>query len=162
MKNPCLIAILGYGSYCSDFNKRLAEEAGKKLAMIGYDVCAGNISGTFLYAFQGAKSIGGKTVAIVDDSIHVDEKNRKYCDRIITVKSTLLKHKTIADKCDGAIVIGGGKGTLSVIKYFLLKSKPVVAIKNTGGVVESDLDNAVQLIDSIESAINFILSKAST
>lgn len=162
MKDIGSIAILGYGSYCSEFNKKLAEEAGQKLARIGCVVCAGNISGTFLYAFQGAKSMGGKTLAIIDGSIDVDEENRKYCDQIIVVKSTLLKHQTIADKCDGALVIGGGKGTLSVIKQFLRKNKPVVAIKNTGGVVEADLDNNVQLIDSIESAINLILSKVRT
>ncbi len=139
------IAILGFAVPCTMHNKYMAFETGKLLAKSGYVVTAGNLTSTFYYAFKGAKSVMGNTVAIIEKDIRFE--NLEYCDVVERVNSASIKHTRIADTCTGAIVIGGGSRTNKVVNNFLQQDKPVIAIKNTGGIVDSELDTRVQCID---------------
>ncbi len=149
------IAILGYGEYCSDENGNIAYTVGKLLSTKGLVTCAGNIGGTFKRAFEGAKSVGGNTIAIV--SKDMGTKAPSYCNKIVEVSDTKTKHATIAKLCAGAIVIGGGKGTEKVINQFSLLDKPVIAITGTGGIAER-LDCQIGAEEpAIEEAIELII-----
>lgn len=155
--NLLYLAILGFGRRCSDENRRLASEAGKQIADHGIGICAGNLTGTFHYAFEGAKSVSGHTLAIVEKSLNTLES--KYCDEVRFVADTSIKHQTIAEKCLGAIVIGGGEGTKKVIDQFLRLEKPVVAIKGSGGIVNSELDKRVTIESDVKRALKIIVER---
>ena len=148
------ISVLGYGVNCSDFNKEIAFQAGRKIALCGLKVCAGNLSGTFHHAFKGAKMVDGHTSAILEITSKASDK--PHCDEVTYVTNTNAKHQLIAEKCLGAIVIGGGEGTKKLIARFLKLNKIVVAIECTGGVVNSELDDRVEVVTDIEKAINCI------
>jgi len=126
------IAVLGYGSLCDD--ERLALNVGMDIAKKGYGLVVGNVTGTFHFALMGAKSVNGKTLAIVSEDMGISE--HRYCDEIIIVDNTQTKHQAIADKCIEAIVIGGGSGTKKLISRLKELGKPVRGIKGTGRVAE--------------------------
>ena len=153
------IAVLGYGTNCSDLNKDRAFQAGRQIALSGFEVCAGNLMGTFYHAFKGAKSASGRTLAILEFTEKETEK--PLCDEIVYTSDSATKHKTIAEKCFGAIVIGGGEGTMKLIIRLLEKNRYVIAINNSGGVVNSELDKRVKVVANIEKAIEYFLKQIS-
>ena len=152
------IAVLGYGENCSEQNKSKAFQAGHEIASHGLAVCAGNVSGTFHSAFKGAKSISGRTIAILE--VSKKGTDASLCDEIFYTTDTDTKHQLIAEKSLGAIVIGGGEGTNNVISKLLSMGKTVVAILNTGGAADSKSDARVKIETDIKEAINLIIKGA--
>jgi len=148
------IAVLGYGTNCSNLNKDRAFQAGRQIALCGLAVCAGNLAGTFYHAFKGAKSVTGHTIAVLETTKKGLDK--PLCDDVIYALDADAKHQIIAEKCLGAIVIGGGEGTNRLIARLLSMNKIVVAINNSGGVVNCELDERIKVVESIEKAINYI------
>lgn len=143
--NPLFIAILGFGVSCPKVNAETAYEIGREIALDGNIVCCGNFTGTFFFAFKGAKSVKGRTIAILErDKV---SQERSFCDEIIIVENTEEKHKLISEKCIGAIVIGGAQGTGKLINRFLEKGKRVVAVKHSGGIVKPDMTNTIDIVD---------------
>ena len=149
------IAVLGYGENCSEHNKSKAFHAGCEIASHGLAVCAGNVSGTFHSAFEGAKSVSGHTIAILE--VNLKGSDKSLCDEVFYTTDTDTKHQLIAEKSLGAIVIGGGEGTKKIITRLLNTGKTVVAIHNTGGAADSKLDKRVSVETDIKEAINLIL-----
>lgn len=145
------IAVLGFSTPCSLYNEDSAYEIGRILSDHGYAVTAGNITSTFYYAFKGAKSNNGKTLAILEKDFEL--QNKFYCDAIERVTTVDDKHTKIADSCIGAIVIGGGNGTKHVVNKFLQRNKPVIAIKYSGGIVESELDEQISCVSNIKESL---------
>lgn len=139
------MAVLGFATRCSHSNQAIAYKVGRELALNQFTVCAGNVTGTFIYAFNGAKSTSGHTLAVVEADCKGLDK--PHCDEVVYAPNSDKKHQLIADKCQGAIVIGGGPGTKKLISHFLNMDKPVVAIMGSGGVVTSELDQRVKVID---------------
>ncbi len=148
------IAVLGYATSCSDSNKERAFEVGRLLALRGFTVCSGNITGTFIHAFKGAKSVKGHTVAILQNTQRTADK--PYCDETLYALDTNAKHQMICDNCQAAIVIGGGDGTKKLINMFIRLKKGVVAIKGSGGAVNSALNDNVRLVDNPEMAVTVL------
>lgn len=155
MTQKC-IAVLGYGEHCSIQNKARAFQAGHEIASRGLAVCVGNLSGTFHHALNGAKRSSGRTIAILESINKISDKS--LCDDVLYTKDTEKKHQLIAEKSIGAIVIGGGEGTNKLIARLLSMSRMVIAIRDSGGVVNSKLDKRVIVEDDIETAINFIIN----
>jgi uncharacterized protein (TIGR00725 family) len=68
---------------------------------------------------------------------------------------------------DGIIIIGGGSGTLAEVCAGYMHKKPMVAIKNTGGVAAQYADKYVDSrervkiigVDSPQEAVKTILEK---
>jgi len=149
------IAILGYATSCTSANKERAFKIGSHIALCGFTVCAGNLTGTFYHAFKGAKSVGGKTLAVLENTKKISDK--PYCDEAIFALDTDTKHQMIAEKCIGAIVIGGGEGTKKLITRFLQMNKGVVAISSSGGVVNEELDKRAKVMSDLKIAINALL-----
>ncbi len=148
------IAVLGFATLCSDYNKEIAFEVGRLLAVRGFTVCSGNIIGTFIHAFKGAKIVEGRTVAILEDNKRSADK--PFCDEALYALDTDTKHQLICETCQAAIVIGGGEGTKKLISRFIHLNKDVVAIKESGGVVNSELNDNVKLVDSPEMAVSIL------
>ena len=149
------IAVLGYGENCSEHNKSIAFQAGREIASLGLAVCAGNLSGTFHSAFKGAKTIPGRTIAILE--VNNKGSDESLCDEIFYTTDTDTKHQLLAEKSLGAIVIGGGEGTNKIITSLLNMGKTVVAIHNTGGAADNKSDKRVIVETDIKEAINIII-----
>ncbi len=147
------IAILGYGTFCNEYNQRAAFECGYKLAKAGFGVSAGGLKATFEAAFRGAKEAKGKTMAILEKgSINVESK---YVDSIQYAVNQNDKHDIISKKCYGAIVIGGGLGTVKLISKFYLQKKNVIAITGTGGIVDEVQDKSLHFVADTDAAVYY-------
>ena len=155
--NKKYIAVLGFATRCSQSNQAIAYKVGRELALNQFTVCAGNVTGTFIYAFNGAKSANGHTLALVGADCKGLDKS--HCDEVVYATNSDKKHQLIADKCQGAIVIGGGAGTKKLITRFVNLNKPVVAILGSGGVVTNELDKEVKVIDKthLDNIVEYIL-----
>ncbi len=125
------------------------------MATRGYGVATGNLSSTFHHAFSGAKEINGSTCAIIETALK--DLTNPLCDNLEVVSNIKTKHKMLAERCLGAIVIGGGNGTLAVISEFIHLDKPVIAIEGSGGIVRNELANSVLEVRDSEGAVNKIL-----
>jgi len=151
------IAILGFTQTPPERNEAMAFKAGQELASLGFGIAAGNLFGTLKQAFNGAKQNRGITLAIIEQAqIFYGHQN---CDILEIVPSIKMKHAMIADLCCGALVIGGGSGTLKVVQQFLARDKPVVAIENTSGITNNELrqttlSTKVKLYPDLNSAIH--------
>lgn len=148
------IAILGFAEACSQYNQDIAYVAGAALAKKGYIVTAGNITSTFNSAFRGAKNFEGKTLAVLEE--HQELKKNSYCDIVVTVEDTAQKHRMLAELCFSAIIIGGGDGTKHLETKFLKLNKPVVALKDTGGITRTELDKRTKSAKTIADTLTLI------
>ena len=147
------IAVLGYGANCSEANSHLAFQAGHEIAAHGYTVCAGNLGGTFEQAYKGAKSIAGATIAVLE---RANTAPTPLCDEVVYAADTVEKHRLIADMAAGAIVIGGGPGTTKLIAKLLDMNRIVVALRNSGGVADRNLDQRIAMQTDVATAIDYI------
>jgi len=139
------IAVLGFATKCSEANQVVAYEIGRQIAIGKYTVCAGNVMGTFPHVLTGAKSVHGHTLVVLESGCTVLDE--ALCDEIIYAPDSDSKHQLIAEKCLGAVVIGGGHNTKKLITRFLNLDKPVVAILGSGGVVTGELDARVKVVE---------------
>ena len=151
------IAILGFAHRCPERNKAIALKTGQKIASLGFGIAAGNFFGTPKHAFKGAKQNQGLTLAIIEQAQHFC--GHQYCDILEIVPTVSIKHNMLAELCCGAIVIGGGSGTLKLVQHFLAQKKPVVVIKNTNGVAgnklrQTTLHRKVKRYPDLDSAIH--------
>ncbi|MCJ8320630.1 MAG: hypothetical protein MJK12_13410 [Colwellia sp.] len=117
---------------------------------------AGNIKGTFYFAFIGHRLAFGKGVAVVE----IKDYNVK-CSHIkqTIIDDKNIKHLSIAQTCQGAIVIGGGKHSIHLINCLLNSNKPVVAIKHTHGIVANDLPKGCEVKSNLLTAILWLHHK---
>ncbi|MDJ0957907.1 MAG: hypothetical protein QNI91_13650 [Arenicellales bacterium] len=149
------IAILGFGRECSDLNHSLAYGVGAELVSKGFGIAAGNVTSTFHHAFEGAKSVRGTTLAIVEEKLR--NIAHSFCDELRVVSDVDTKHKKLAELCVGAIIIGGGPGTRNVASKFLELKKPVVAIEGSGGIVSDGLEPVVVRAKSAKESVDKVV-----
>jgi uncharacterized protein (TIGR00725 family) len=91
----------------------------------------------------------------------------EYCDIVIPSGLGLARDFLNALSADGVIIIGGGSGTLSETCAAYMHKKPIVAIKNTGGIAEMFADKYLDHrqnvlivgVDSPQDAVKYILEK---
>ena len=152
------IAIIGFAKEVPFKNKLIALTIGALLAIKGYNVTAGNIKGTFSYAFWSAKIFGAKTLAVIDKGI---DKQPAYIDSYIYIPSMIEKHQQVTLVSSAAIIIGGGSRSLHLAQEFIKQGKPIIAIKNTHGIVENEVKPLGIRTCSIFSALHYILLKTS-
>lgn len=122
------VAVFG-GS--TETNKKildLARETGKLIAEKGASLFCGNLTGVLEAALAGAKEAGGTTVVVAP----YDNKkvNLKYVD--VYIASSLnwfAREPSLVNSLDGAIVVGGGVGTLTEMAYAWWQEIPLVILK---------------------------------
>jgi predicted Rossmann-fold nucleotide-binding protein len=98
-------------------------------------ICGGS-EWTFNSAFTGAKEVKGLTKVIIENCIV--PSNPDIIDEIIFAANQQEKHKKIVSESSGAIVIGGGPGSVNLIKRMIQNKLPVYMINNTGGITEDN------------------------
>lgn len=144
---------------------KIAYDTGMEVAKSGAVLITGGLGGVMKAACHGAKDAGGLTVGIIpqDDSSFANE----YCDIVIPSGMGLARDFLNALSADGVIIIGGGSGTLSETCASYMYKKPIVAIKNSGGIAEKYSDQyldhrksvLIQGVSSPQEAVKTILAK---
>jgi uncharacterized protein (TIGR00730 family) len=93
-----------------------AFQVGEALAQAGYAVMTGGYGGTMEAASRGAKAGGGfvigVTVALFERQGHRSGPNQ-YVDQVIRYDTLSERLYHLVERCDGAVVLPGGIGTLS-------------------------------------------------
>jgi uncharacterized protein (TIGR00725 family) len=148
--------------------EKVAYETGIEVAKSGAVLISGGLGGVMKAACRGAKDGGGLTVGIIpqNDASFANE----YCDIVIPSGIGLARDFLTALAGDGVIIVGGGSGTLSETCAAYMYKKPIVAIKNTGGVAEKYADRyldhrqQVKIIgaNSPKEAVKIILEKVNS
>ncbi len=127
---------------------KIAYETGAEVARSGAVLITGGMDGVMKAACHGAKDAGGLTVGIIPQSD--PSFANEYCDIVIPSGMGLARDFLNALSGDGVIIIGGGSGTLSETCAAYMHKKPIVAIKNSGGIAEKYAD---QYLDHRKSVL---------
>ena len=140
MTKKIQILIIGNNTNgCTEEHSKIAYETGAEVAKTGHVLITGCLGGVMEAACHGAKDSNGLTVGIIpqDDA----SKANQYCDIVIPTGMGLTRDFINALSADGIIIIGGGSGTLSEICAAYMHKKPMVALRNMGGVNAQFIDD---------------------
>jgi len=160
------ILIIGHNeSGITPETAKLAYDTGMEVAKSGAVLITGGLEGVMKAACHGAKDAGGLTVGIIPQN--EPSFANEYCDIVIPSGMGLARDFLNALSGDGVIIIGGGSGTLSETCAAYMYKKPIVAIKNSGGIAEKYVDQYLDhrknvLITGVSSpkeAVKVILEK---
>ena len=118
--------------------EKVAYQTGIEVAKAEAVLITGGLGGVMKAACRGAKDGGGLTVGIIpqNDPSFANE----FCDIVIPSGIGLARDFLTALSADGVIIIGGATGTLSETCAAYMHKRPIVAIKNTGGIAERYAD----------------------
>ena len=166
MPKKIQILIIGHnGSSITPEVAKIAYETGAEVAKSGAVLITGGMEGVMEAACHGAKDAGGLTVGIIPQSD--PSFANQYCDIVIPSGMGLARDFLNALSGDGVIIIGGGSGTLSETCAAYMHKKPIVAIKNSGGIAEKYADQYLDHrksvliigVSSPQEAVKVILEK---
>jgi len=153
---------------CTPEIEKIAYEVGSEVAKSGSVLITGGLGGVMRAASHGAHDIGGITVGIIpqDDPSLANE----FCDIVIPSGMGLTRDFLNALSADGVIVVGGGSGTLSEICAAYMHKKPIVTLKNSGGIASKYTDQYLDHrknvkiigVETPRQAIKYILEKINT
>lgn len=90
-------------------------------------------------ASKGAKEAGGITVGIIPQEDK--EYANSFCDIVIATGIGWPRDFITAYSGDAVIVIGGGAGTAIEAYAAYFKSKPIIALKGSGGIADKIADS---------------------
>ena len=160
------ILIIGHDKHgFTPEHEKIAYETGSEVAKSDSVLITGGLEGVMKAACHGAQDSGGITVGIIpqEDSSFANE----FCDIVIPSGMGFARDFLNALSADGVIIIGGGSGTLAEVCAAYMCKKPIVAIKNTGGVADQYADkyvdsrNFIKIIgvETPQEAVKTILGK---
>lgn len=130
------IAVIGSSkSICTKKAYELAEKVGEEIAKTGATTLTGGGHGVMEAAMKGAKKQGGLTLGILPWE-KMDPHN-KYCDVIVATGIGWSRDAINLNSCDGAIIVGGGAGTLNEATYAYIEDIPIVALTTSGSMAKT-------------------------
>jgi uncharacterized protein (TIGR00725 family) len=136
MARKMQIAVLGSSKeICTKKEYKLAEEVGGEIAKLGATTVTGGGHGVMEAAMKGAKKNGGLTLGILPWGKM--EHYNPYCDVIVATGIGFSRDSININSCDGAIIIGGGAGTLNEATYAYIENVPMVAMITSGGMAKT-------------------------
>ena len=142
------ILIIGHNTNgCTEEHSRIAYETGSEVAKAGHVLITGGLGGVMEAASHGAHDSNGLSVGIIPQGDA--SMANGYCDIVIPTGMGLTRDFLNALSADGIIIIGGGSGTLSEICAAYMHKKPMVAIRNLGGVTAQFIDQYVDHRENI-------------
>lgn len=133
------ILVIGYSSeHYTKKAYRIAYEVGQEIANHKAILITGGLGGIMEAASKGAYKAGGFVVSIIPQ----DEKSHanKYSNVIIPTGIGISRDFITAYSADAVIVVGGGVGTIIETCVAYLKSKPIFAIRGSGGAADKIAD----------------------
>ncbi|MFN3654928.1 MAG: TIGR00725 family protein [Candidatus Nitrosotenuis sp.] len=148
---------------CTPELEKLAYEVGREVAKSNSVLISGGLGGVMKAACRGAKDAHGLTVGIIpqDNPSFANE----YCDIVIPSGLGLARDFLTALSADGVIVVGGGSGTLSEMCAAYMHKRPIVALKNSGGMAAKFADQFIDHrqnvkivgVDTPQEAVEYLL-----
>lgn len=142
MAKKLQILVIGHNDNgCTDEHQKAAYDVGAEVAKSGSVLITGGLGGVMTAACHGAHDANGITVGIIPQA-DASPAN-PYCDIVIPTGMGLTRDFLNALSSDGIIIVGGGSGTLSEICAAYMHKKPMVAIRNMGGVTAQFVDSYV-------------------
>jgi uncharacterized protein (TIGR00730 family) len=114
---PKIVSVFGASSpQEGSLDYQNAYKVGEALAQAGYTVMTGGYGGTMEAASRGAKAGGGVvigvTAALFERQGYRSGPNR-FVDEVIRYDTLRERLYHLVERCDGAVVMPGGIGTLS-------------------------------------------------
>lgn len=158
------ILVIGHDDNgCTHTHEKIAYDIGYEVAKSNCVLLTGGLGGVMKAASHGAHDANGLTIGIIpqDNASFAND----FCDIVIPSGMGLSRDFLNALSADGIIIVGGGAGTLSEICAGYMYKKPMVAIRNTGGVADRFIDEYVDHrknvkifgVDSPKEAVKKIL-----
>jgi uncharacterized protein (TIGR00725 family) len=136
------VSVVGYNEdSCTEAAREAAYQVGWAIAKEGWTVVCGGLGGVMEAACKGAHDAGGLSVGIVP-SADLEQAN-EHSDVVLASGLGRARNFVVAYSCDAMVVVGGGAGTLIEVAAAYQASKPIVAVKGTGGVAESWAGKAI-------------------
>ncbi len=136
-----LIGVIGSSS-ASERAKEIAFDVGREIIKNGFYLVCGGLGGVMEAASKGAKSIlensHGRVIGILPGTNKEDAN--PYVDIAIATGIGFARNMIIACSSDAVIAIEGGSGTLSEISMAWQYNKPIVVMKNSGGIASTLID----------------------
>ena len=124
-----IIAVIGE-SNARPHIAELAEKVGRELARRKIDLVCGGTGGVMEAACRGAKSEGGRTIAILagSDPLQANE----YIDIPILTGLGYARNVIVVKTGMAVIAVGGAYGTLSEIGHALAEDIPLIGLETWG------------------------------
>ncbi len=130
-----LIGVIGCDGSIPKKLRDMSEKIGMDVAKSGSLLVCGGRGGIMEAVCRGAKRAGGTTIGILPS---LDKKDaNSYVDIPITTGIGIARNALVVSSSDVVIAINGRVGTLSEISLALNYGKPVVVVRNSGGVSDS-------------------------
>jgi uncharacterized protein (TIGR00725 family) len=129
------IAVLGSSKeICTKKTYQLAVQVGEEIAKIGAVTLTGGGHGVMEAAMKGARKQGGLTLGILPWGKM--EHYNEFCDIVIATGIGFSRDSINLNSADGAIIVGGGAGTMNEATYAYIEDIPMVAIAPSGGMAK--------------------------
>jgi len=129
------ISVVGFDAdSCTEVAREAAYRVGLAIAREGATLVCGGLGGVMEAASKGARDAGGHSLGIIP-SVDSDQANR-YCEFVVVTGIGKARNFVVAYSGDAMIVVGGGAGTITEVAAAYQISKPIVAVKGTGGVAD--------------------------
>lgn len=150
-----IIAVIGE-SDARPHIAELAEQVGRELARRNIDLVCGGMGGVMEAACRGAKSEGGRTIAILAGSDPL--RANDYIDIPILTGLGYARNVIVVKTGMAVIAVGGAYGTLSEIGHALAEDIPVIglqtwALTRSGESPDTSIATASDPTDAVEKAI---------
>ncbi len=135
MARKLQIAVLGSSkAICTKKAYNLAMQVGEEIAKLGAVTITGGGHGVMEAAMKGAKKHNGLTIGIMPWGKM--SKYNKYCDVVIATGIGWSRDAINLNSCDGAMIVGGGAGTLNEATYAYIEDIPAVTLVTSGGMAQ--------------------------
>ncbi|MFL5311148.1 MAG: hypothetical protein ACJ79H_11905, partial [Myxococcales bacterium] len=135
VRQKLVVAVFG-GGLEDPVGEEQAHAVGAALARAGTHLVCGGLGGCLAAAARGYREGSGEGIVLgILPGAWRHEAN-PWIDLPIPTGVGDAQSALVAMAVDGAIVVGGGGGTLSEIGLLLRDGKPVVALPHTGGAAE--------------------------
>jgi uncharacterized protein (TIGR00725 family) len=135
IRQKLVVAVIG-GGFEDPVGEEQAHAVGLALARAGTHLVCGGLGGCMAAAARGYREGNGEGIVLgILPGASRHEAN-PWIDLPIPTGVGDAQSALVAMAVDGAIVVGGGGGTLSEIGLLLRDGKPVVALPHTGGAAE--------------------------
>ena len=136
MARKLQIAVIGSSkAICSKKAYELAMKVGEEIAKAGATTLTGGGHGVMEAAMKGAKKKGGLTLGIIPWGKM--ERYNSYCDVVVATGIGWSRDAINLNSADGAIIVGGGAGTLNEATYAYIENIPIVALIPSGGMAKT-------------------------
>jgi len=129
-----LIAVCGSNEVSSTRIRDVAEKVGIEIARKNGILVCGGLGGVMECASRGAKKYHGITVGVLPDE-NINAAN-EFIDICMPTSLGKLRNFFVVNIADAVIGVSGSWGTLSELSMALNLQKPVIVIRNTGGIVD--------------------------